>query len=182
MSIGFFPAAGVVSKIDEQVGTGASGVLEFTSIPAHYRTLYLTLIGRSTVAATAALVQMTFESSPTSGSYNYQYLRGNGATAASAESIGAAADYIFAGAVPGASATANASAGVQITLPEYSGASLMKTILAQAFSTTGIASNGLFMDFIGGLYESTSAIDRIKLTLSAGSWATTSRATLYAIR
>jgi hypothetical protein len=173
-------AASSLDKLAEVSGTGASGVLEFSSISGAYRELLLVFFGRSDAAATASSVRLTFEAVPTAGAYDDQYMVATNATPGAAQNIGTS-DFIFIGYVPAASSTANLYSSTEIRLTEYANTTTFKMARALAGGTTTIASGGFLTTFHGGVWESTAAIDRVRLTLSAGNWTTTTRATLYGL-
>jgi hypothetical protein len=172
--------AGVMRKIANASGTGASGVLEFASIPSTYRSLMVIVTGRSDGAVAGTDIRMTFETSPTAGAYDYQRVRGLATAVTANENIGAS-DWIEVGTVPGNAATANAYGGAHILIPEYATTGMFKPVRSNALTVTIITSGGIGNDDITGVWESTAAIDRIRLTLGSGNWTTTSRATLYGI-
>lgn len=169
--------AGLV-KIAEVSGTGASGVLEFASIPPSFRNLIVSFIGRSSAAVTASNVQLTFETSPTAGAYDHQRVNAAAAVVSASENIGAS-DFIIAGIVAGASSTASVHGGGRIYLPEYANTGVFKVIGSHSFGAGSLGTGVIFAEIGTGVWESLTAINRIRLTLASGSWATTSRATLY---
>lgn len=169
-----------IVKLDEQVGTGASAILAFSSIPSTFRHLELFLVGRSSVAATAAGVRLTLEVTPTAGAYNSQTLSSAAAVVTGGENIGTA-DFISVCSVPGASSTANVMGAVKVSVFEYANTGIFKTLHADGASATNIASGGLTTLMTLGVWESTAAVSTIRLTLSTGNWTTLSRATLYGI-
>lgn len=171
---------GALRKIAEQTGTGASGVLEFPSIPATYRGLMLLFALRSDVASTSATLNLVFETSPTAGAYNYELFNASAATVSGAENVGAT-DRIIVGAVPGASSTANVYATGEILIPEYANTGMFKSTMSRMSANLDISTTLLQVYHTSGLWESTAAIDRIRLTLAASNFTTASRATLYGI-
>jgi hypothetical protein len=167
-----------LKKIAEVSGTGSSGVLTFSSIPATYRELEISIYGRSDTAATNALVQMTAENTPTAGAYDFENLFGNTSSAGAAQNLGAS-DYIQVGAVPGASSTANVYSTIKVWLPEYAKTSNFKSTLSFSAGIQTLTTGNLTVSVVGGLIEQTAAISILKLALSAGNWTPDSRATLW---
>lgn len=167
-------------KLGEISGTGASGVLEIASIPATFRALELHLVGRSDTAATSAGVRLTFETSPSAGTYNHQQISGAATAVAAAENIGTS-DFITFAAFPGASSPASCYGAARILIPEYAFTSFFKTCICHSSEPQNLVSGGFTMRHTGGLWESTAAISRVRLTLSAGNWTTISRLSLYGI-
>jgi len=175
---GITASYGVVRKIAEVSGTGASGVLEFSSIPSSYRSLRVIWMGKSD-AATPPGLRLTFETSPTAGAYNNQTLQVSASTTTVSENLGTS-DFIQAGVVS-SNVTANIVASGDILLPEYANTSVFKTALCLNSGADVLSTGNFFFRNVAGLWESTAAINRIRLTLSSGSWTTTSRATLYGV-
>lgn len=167
-------------KLGEASGTGASGVITFSSIPATYRELQLSIYGRGTAAAAGVGVLMTLNGNTTAADYDYEFLQAIGASAAAGESLGANA-YITCGSVPAASSTANLHSVTKITIPEYANTGGWKAVLVLAAGLATLTTGNLNPQFIGGAFESTAAIATIALTLTSGNWTTTSRVTLWGV-
>lgn len=166
-------------KIAEVAGTGASGVMEISSIPSTYRSLMLAVVGRSdTAGAGGAVVNMTFETSPTAGAYNGVVILATTAVSSS-ENIGASA-AIQVGAVPTAGSTASVYGSMTIVLHEYANGSVFKPVEAVCNSPLTLAGGSYQARLTVGTWESASAIDRIRLTVS-GNWTTASRMTLFGL-
>lgn len=174
----------VVERIAELVGTGSSGVLEFANIPQYYRDLELILCGRSTAAIAVDAGQMTFETSPTSGAYNTQRYYGFGSSSGADEVIGIES-WIRTVGFPGALSPANLSRTLHAFIPDYARTDMFKHVGAYDAGGEGaspLATNGLVIAYVNGLWESTAAIDRIRVLLTTGNWTTSTRAVLYGIR
>lgn len=167
-------------KIATVNGSGASGVMEFSSIPNTFQALQVVYYGRTDAAVTATLVKMTFETSPSAGFYYYEQLRGNSTSATAVENAGTS-DYIHCGVAVGTSGDASSAGFGNAILPNYAHASLYKGVIIQASSFLALSAGNLFIDMFAGIFKSTSAIDRIRLTPNAGNWTTTSRAVLYGL-
>ncbi len=168
-------------KIGEVSGTGSSGVLEISGLPATFRELNVSLDGgRSTqTSATAAVVRMTFESTPTAGGYDNQRMLAGSTIVVGDENIGAS-DFINCGIVPAADSTVNVAGSLNISLPGYAGTSAFKTALVQNCGPAALTSGNLTALISAGVWESMAAITRVRLTLSAGNWTTGSRMTIWA--
>lgn len=175
-------AGAAMVKIGEVLGTGASGVLEISSIPATYRSLLIELDGgRSTqTSATAAVVRMTFESSPTAGAYDNQRMLAGSTAVVGDENIGAS-DFINCGIVPANDSTTNVAGALNISLPGYAGTSAFKTALVLNCGPAVLSSGNLTALMSAGVWESTAAINRVRLTLSAGNWTSASRMTIWGL-
>jgi len=181
MGAGFAATGSFMRKIAELNGTGASGTIEFSSIPQIYRALQLHVCGRSDAAGAAgASIWATFESSPTAGAYNTQRTIFSATTSSLSEQLGTV-DRVDCGAVPTAGSTANLYSGVIITIPEYRNTSMWKNVVTHSGSVTDLSSGGLSVRTNYGVWESTAAIDRIRLALSTGNWTTATRVTLWGL-
>jgi len=160
-------------KIDTKTGTGASGVLTFSSIPAIYRELELTIIGRSDTAATSTSFRITINGNTTATNYFQQTLQGSAAVASASENMGGVA-FIFGGMVPGATSTANVYASSVLKFPEYANTSPFKMVQVEAGGQANDASGLFTASNTSGVIKLTAAITSIELTLAAGNWTTTS--------
>lgn len=168
-------------KLGEASGTGASGVLSFTSIPSGFRTLMIAFAGRSDAAGSGgANVRLTFEASPTAGAYNHQIITAGNATVAGSENIGVS-DFMTVALIPTAGATANLQGSGTIWVPEYANTVVMKAPHGITTSPTEISSGNLGARLWSGIYENLAAISVVRLTLNTGNWTTTSRATLFGL-
>lgn len=171
-------AGAAVKKIGEVLGTGASAVLEISSIPASYRSLQVVVVGRSDAAgAGGAVANLTFETSPTAGAYNHVVVIATTAVS-SAENIGTQAS-IQVGAFPTAGSTASVYGSMTINIHEYANGSVFKPVEAVCNSPLTLASGSYQARLAVGTFESASAIDRVRLTLGAGNWSTASRMTIF---
>lgn len=166
--------------LDEKTGTGASGVIEFSNINQNFGSLLLIGDGRSDTAATNVINALTFETSPTSGAYNAIVTVATGSSTVVAETIGSV-DYIPGGVFPGASSTANLSSAVRLEIANYANTTRFKTVMGQNAEFRAISSGNINVRSIAGCWESTAAIDRIRLTLAAGNWTTSSHFKLYGL-
>lgn len=171
-------AANTLDKLAETSGTGTSATLQFSAVSSSYRSLIVEYSGQSDTSAGFQTVQLTFESSPTAGAYNHVRLFGLG-TAAGVQENSGTSSYIFAGGVSGTAAGTFVVGSGQITLPDYATTSIYKTALIAALASSTLAASGLTSEQVTGLWESTTAISLIRLTLAVGNWTTKSRATLW---
>lgn len=167
------------TKIAEVSGTGSSGVLEFASIPATYRSLEIILHGKGTAAGGFLSCYVTFEASPTNGAYAYMRTLGYAGAALSQEN-NFADEYIFGGAFPG-STDGYLHGSARILLPEYTNPYSTRDVLVHGCSVGSTGSGGITPEMTAGVWYSSAAIDLVRLTIQSGSWTTTTRATLYGI-
>ena len=167
-------------KIGEVTGTGTTGVIEFASIVSSFRALEVHVWGRVTGSAGPASLQLTFEASPTTGAYNGQLLRGNGLVVSAGENTGGT-NYIGVGVLPGTGAAAGVGGGLTVTIPEYGNTAYFKVLSAVSMGISAITTAGFFCDNTIGLWESTAAINYLRLTLSAGNFETSARVSLWGL-
>lgn len=164
-------------------GDGVSGVLEFTNIPQSYRHLNVVLSGRTTanVLLSSCALWLTFETSPTAGTYNRQYVQGSKTTVSASEDLGVT-DAIFLMNMPGSDSPANLHRGTNLHVYEYAKTDVFKNALSLVVGGIQILDTGFPTTLVNGVWESTAAINRIRLSLGSGAWTTTSRASLYGVR
>ena len=167
-----------VVRLDQQSGTGASGIITFSTVNANFRNLIIRGVGRSDNASHAVTARLSFESSPTSGAYDHQRAFAFATTLQADENIGAA-DYITIGVFPGSTSTSNLYGSATIEIPEYANTSIFKPVQIQSGGQTHLGTGEIVTAMVSGVWESTAAISTIRLVLSAGNWTTASRFTLY---
>jgi hypothetical protein len=176
LSQGGGAAAGSFEQIATAFGTGSSGVINFTSIPATYTHLQI----RYTAKNTSALANMnvTFNG-VTSSNYARHHLAGTNNTISSAAAT-SAANISLLNAIT-ASTTADMATGGVIDILDYANSNKNKTLRALYGVADGAASTS-FIYLASGFLNSTSAITSITLTASANNFATMSRFSLYGIK
>lgn len=168
-------------KLGSASGTGASGVIEFTSIPAVFKHLLVRVTGRSDAAGTAGTeLRLTFESSPTAGTYDHEQISAVNTTVSASQNVGTS-DYILCGLFPTAGATSTLAGYAAIEIGDYTNTSIYKPVLVTGAALLELTSGSLQYKQAVGVWESTLAIDRVRLTLQSGNFATLSRATLYGV-
>lgn len=188
--LAYYPDGGAQTTVADQLrsatllaqaaGDGVSGVIEISGIPATYRALYVEIAGRSTTAGTSAAVRLTFETSPTSGAYFHQLKRANNATVSASQNPGTS-DFISIGAVSGDGSTASLYGMIRVSIPEYANTSVKKNVLAHSAAATNLATGEMFNDDTTGHWNATTAIDRLRFTLSTGAWTTASRISVWVL-
>jgi hypothetical protein len=156
-------------KIATANGTGSSGQITFSSIPATYTDLVLVANPQSTSGARQ--MYLTFNSD-TGTNYSRTILSGTGSSAVSARNSNAQQTYLDYYGIVEATAPC-----IHITnIMNYANTSTFKTAMTRAND----AASGV--DAIVHLWRSTSAINRIDIYLDAVSFATASMFTLYGIK
>jgi hypothetical protein len=177
-------AAGASSSyesIASATGTGSSGVITFSSIPATYKHLQIRGIAKDTYAGVFELPTRVRFNSDTGNNYTMHNLNGNGTTVtAQGDATGTNAFFKFRGSNLSTDATyANMNAVSILDIIDYADTSKYKT--ARGFS--GSDRNGAGSIFlISGLWLSTSAISTITLTADGTNWTTSTTFALYGIK
>jgi hypothetical protein len=175
-SAGVTPATNSYESIASVSGTGSSGVITFSSIPATYTHLQVRAIGRSDWASDNVQLSMRLNGD-SSTNYSTHNLIGTG-SAASATGL-SSVSYIEAGQVAGANLTGTAVGVTVIDILDYANVNKYKTTRALG----GFDGNGVGqVIFVSGSWRSTAAVNSITLTAGAGSWTTTTRFALYGIK
>jgi hypothetical protein len=155
-------------------GTGASGVITFSSIPATYKHLQVRYTAKNSSSATQMNITMN---GITSGVYIRHSLLGNGSFVTSTASSTSQTAIQLVESMAN-STTANAvNAGV-IDILDYSSTSKSTTIRA----LYGMADNLNRVYLSSGLYNQTTAVSSLTLTASANNFAALSRFSLYGIK
>jgi hypothetical protein len=157
-------------------GTGSSGIIDITNIPADYKHIQLRYTARSTRNFGEDNINFQINND-TANNYAMHALRGNG-SAVDSTALTARNDWTDFGS-PDAANTANAFAAGVLDILDYANTSKFKT----GRLLYGVQSNGpLRVMLLSGLWRSTSAITSIKLTLSVGNFNAASRFSIYGIK
>lgn len=136
------------------VGSGGASSIDFTSLPATYTDLKVSLSIRTNRAYAFDAVYFYFNNDTTSGNYTAKELLGNG-SGASSVSYGYADEEMY---VTGDSATANIFSNSEIYIPNYAGStakSVSIDTVSENNATTAAASIAAL------LWSGTSAINQI---------------------
>jgi hypothetical protein len=157
-------------------GTGSSGIITFSSIPATYTHLQIraTIRGNYSSANMSSTITLNGD---TAANYAQHQTLGNGSTVVA---TGTANTSSISGInYPAASGTANAFGSVLMEILDYKNTSKNKTIKFfngfHAGSAYGASQNS-------GLWRNTSAITSITFTAALGSYVSATRFSLYGIR
>jgi len=156
------------------VGSGGAASIDFTSIPATYTDLALKLSTRSTSTdPDRASVLYTMKFNNTSTTYSGRTLRTQGSTVTS-----------FSGGFYGYTAASNFTASTfdntDIYIPNYAGSN-QKSFSIDNSDEQNVAIYDSILALIAGLWDGTSAINRITFTLGYGNFAQYSSIYLYGI-
>lgn len=165
--------AGSFESIASATGTGSSGTITFSSIPSTYQHLQIRYMFQTVVAGNA--MYLTFNND-TAANYVQQRLYGNGSTTTVGASTAQSRISVDSQAT-GPTATSPV-VGI-IDIQNYGSTTQNKTLRALA----GIDANGSGdANLISGLWLSTSAVNRIDLTLGSSSYTTSTVIALYGIK
>jgi len=164
-------------KLDEINLLAPSPTIDFLAIPVGYRSLYIVLQGRLTVAATDAFVGVQLNGD-VGANYNTQYLYATGGSVSPASLSGQTSGLI--GLMTGANGPADSAGIAIIDIPFYAETVFQKTLRSSIADEFG-ATNLIVGDFVTR-WLSTVAINQITFLLASGSFDTGSQATLYGLR
>jgi hypothetical protein len=168
-------------SIATATGTGSSGTITFSSIPATYTSLQIRWIARDNNGGSTGASQLlvSFNSDTTSTNYRSHSLYGNGASAFAA-SVGNRAGVWLDGGTVGSSSLASTFAVGILDIHDYANTSKNKTTRSfHGEDGNGSSSYQIFLQ--SGLWMSTSAITSITVT-SNNNFTTTSQFSLYGIK
>jgi len=155
-------SAGSYESIATVAVSSAQSTITFSSIPSTYKHLQIRYLARcSRTDYTIATMFIRFNTD-SSSNYAGHSVYGNGTAAYSYGNGGQTFGY--AGAVSGANSAANTFAGGVIDILDYANTNKYKT--TRSFNGVNInASSGDEVGLQSGLWQSTSAVNRIDLTL-----------------
>ena len=167
-------SSGAVTQISQTVLGSAQTAITFSSIPATYTNLRISFFTRGT-AGTNASILMRFNND--SGS-NYDRQSISGVSTSAYGSEGFAQTSIFGGTM-GANGSGTQGGGT-IFIPGYAVTAFDKIAVNSTYGKWGTSAGSQAYTAQCGSYRSTSAINRIDLTMDSGAqWATGSVITLY---
>lgn len=160
-------------KIAQTVLAAPAATIDFSSIPATYETLILTMMGAGTNASTAVTVSCRLNNdSGATYDWSNQTTGGNSWTNGDTS-------FQLGGFFPGANAQAADSGAVDLLLPSYARTTLRKTIHGRQDGPINVDANNIHQSQFVGSWHSTAAVNQITLRISAGNYAIGSVATLY---
>lgn len=152
--------------------SSAAANIQFSSIPATYTDLVVTLVVNTT-SVDARIVRCTFNSD-TGANYSATRLQGNGTAAASTRSTGQANIPLTLNATT----STTIPTFYQFNVFSYAG-STFKTVLAMGNADKN--GSGV-VDRTVGLWQSTAAINTLNITPSSGNFNTGTIATVYGVK
>lgn len=157
-------------------GTGSSGTITFSTIPAGFKHLQIRGIGRSDNAVANVDLIVRFNSD-SGANYAYHAFYGSGST------IGAFAatsqTMTFMGTMPGSTATANRMGVAIIDILDFNSSTKNKTLR----SFNGRDMNGSGDVYVNSsLWMNTNAITSVTVNAGLGNWTTATQFALYGIK
>ena len=162
---------------DINLTSGDQASFDFQSIPPTYKHLKILLSGRSTRAG-QVFDSVTLKANNDTGNNYFGYIQFRGG---SSEQVSAGAPFALT-YVAAASSPTNWQSNAEVTIFNYANTNVHKTWQSRGMDFENSAAGGLWIYDGGGIWASTSAINRITLTPSNGNWKQYSRATLFGIK
>jgi hypothetical protein len=167
-------------SIASATGTGSSGVITFSSIPATYKHLQIRWISRSASAFTVADNIIRFNSDSGSN-YAQHQVQGNGASV-SAEGQASQTSMSIWNSVSGTTVAANIMGVALVDIADYSSTSKNKTLRFISGMEFNTASSLQRISIGSGLWMDTSAVSSLTITSGSGNFTTASTFALYGIK
>jgi hypothetical protein len=169
---------GTYTLIDSNTLGSAAASVTFSSIPSTYTDLILVCSMYATTNDSLAYIQLGNGSADTGSNYSFTTLFGNGTTAASARNSNNTG-MLLLGYDYGIGSTNNVFVPLIASIMDYANTTTNKTVLARSYAQRNDGNNQIFSNV--GLWRSTSAINVVKVYLSAGNLAAGSTFKLYGI-
>lgn len=157
------------------VGAGGASTITFSNIPQTYTDLVIKMSARGTGTAANQTAYLQFNGD-TGANYSSKYLYGDGSTAAS----GTSTSYIFLGGAADNGATANTFCNNEVYIPNYIAANF-KSVSVDSARENNSASTYTTLALWAGLWNSTSAISSLSISIFSNNFAQYSTFTLYGV-
>ena len=152
--------SGVLAAPAASIDTGAGG------FATAYRDLQLTIYGRSDKAA-VVFDTLTIQFNGDTGA-NYDFVDTGMHASSTLYAEGDVTTAISVVTLPAATATANAFATVNVWIPNYAGTVGWKALTGHAARIDANTAANLYVRNFMGVYQSTSAISRVKIAAAGG--------------
>jgi hypothetical protein len=168
-------------SIATATGTGSSGTITFSSIPATYQHLQLRILARGSAASAGADLWFRLNSD-TATNYAQHTLMGDGSAASAAGIANSTSMYanVAGSSIPAASATASAMGTIIVDIHDYVSTTKNKTL--RTFGGFDVNGTGGRIYLSSGLWRSTTAVNAITVNLDSGNFTTSSVVSLYGIK
>jgi hypothetical protein len=162
-------------------GTGSSGTITFSSIPATYASLQLRYISRNTAAGTGSDNVLFRFNSDTGSNYAFHSLNGNGSVASASGSATQTSIRFNNGSTNNGETAGIMTVGI-VDIFDYASTTKNKTVKAFQGNDNNGNSTAL-LRLVSGLWMNTNAISTITLTLNlANNFTTASTFALYGVK
>lgn len=168
-------------SIATATGTGSSGTITFSSIPATFKHLQIRGIARTSAAGIGVDDFAITLNNITTSSYAYHLLQGNGSTASAGGAASQTSGAIYK-ATTGAAATANIMGASIIDVLDYGSTTKNKTVKVFSGTDQNSTAGTGFSIISSSLFISTAAVTSIELKTFSGNWTTATTFALYGIR
>jgi hypothetical protein len=142
------------------------GTFDITGIPQTYNDLIVVLIARDTGVTGNVAPEVRVNADAGTNYSNERYSVTGTAAVSGAETTGSS--FCNLGNLPGASAGANLFGTIEATFHGYASTAWAKTYQARSFYPVLIQAGGLNIREVGGIWNSTAAINRFSITGNAG--------------
>lgn len=177
--------AGALTQICDLTLTGSQASFDTNTIlggaiPSTYTHLRLYLSGRTDNAVTSQTFELQFNGD-SGGNYYGERTQISGAaqTVGGGEILGAS--NLTLGRLAGANATASFAGAYVFDFHNYAKTTLTKIVTGSGHAGAGTTTGNQLFSMIGGLWNSTAAINRIAVTCGGVNFIAGSRFTLYGI-
>jgi hypothetical protein len=170
--------ATAITKLDEQILSGAAASVTFSAISASYRHLQIRAQCRSDTVAVVTDLRVRFNGD-TAANYYSQASYGQAAATGAAE--GLAQTFVGVSDMSAASAPAGHAGAFAIELENYAATVFYKQFTAQSNDSYGTATAQMIIRNVGGRWQSTAAINSVTLFPAAGNFIAGSTFTLYGL-
>jgi hypothetical protein len=157
--------------------TGTTATVTFSSIPSTFAHLQLRLSVRSTPSLER--MNMRFNNDSGASSYDVHRLQADGSSAGNDSRIDKDACWLVSAGPLGVTNVADVFTGVIIDILDYTNTNKYKNLKVLCGTDTNSAGS---VEFTSGTWKSTSAINRIDMTIPSSNFAQYSTLSLYGIR
>jgi len=157
-----------------EVGSGGASSIEFTSIPQDGVDLVYVASLRCT---STAVLARHYINNDTTGNYEWLWLRGTGSAVSSSDSGGSSL-YGLTAWVNGSGSTSNTFTNYAVTIPNYTASQNKSWSVDSVDENNATAS---YQNITAGVWNQTSAITSLSISVNTGNLAEFSSVSLYKI-
>lgn len=170
---------GVMRPIAESILSAQAASIDFTSIPATFRSLSLRIQARCEVGLASSTLMIRFNNDSGVAAYGWQTTIGSSTSASGSEDV--VDSGIVIGSVAAQSTVAGTSGSYTVEIPFYAATTFNKTVVAHGGYRHGTNGNETKQVSAWGIWLSTAAINRITILATGGNLSVGSSATLYGV-